>query len=273
MLILITDKCNLSCKHCMQNASPKNNSIMDMNLFGKTMNMAKKLGARVINIAGGEPTTVTCGMLNNFLSIPLFMGFLTTLESNGSFLEDEEKITVLENIAELYPDKFLIQITAFKEYYTNRDKVLELFNSDRTKRLKKLMGDRLSIADEKTSSISLIALGRSASGDMLEKAKEHNRFPSCINSALMARQINFNGHPCRVFEDNFRFCLPMVDPHGGVHLGESIFCKEICNITDGIDRILQEIQDYKPCGKCANYHLHFDNPTTDKEKKVYELIK
>lgn len=273
MLILITDKCNLACKHCMQSASPKNKSVMDINLFGKTLNTAKKLGARVINIAGGEPTTVTCGMLQNFLEIPLFMGFLTTMETNGSFLEDEEKIRILENTAELNRSNFYIQISAFKEYYTNRDRVLELLESDRAKRLRELMGSRLSVADESNSKILLQAMGRSAEGEMADKAIEHNRFPSCINPALIARQMDLNGVPCEFFERHFRFCSPMVDPHGGVHLGESIFCKEVCNISDGVERIREEIQNFKPCGKCLNYHWHFDDPKTPKELQVYELIK
>lgn len=273
MLILITDKCNLACKHCMHSCSSKNNSVMSLKLFAETLKIAGNLGASTINIAGGEPTTVSCDELQNFLAIPLFKGYSVILETNGNFLDDAKMIDMLEGMAELYPNTFFIQISAFKEYYTNRHKTMSLLESEQLKTLRYIMGSRLSVVDESNSRIMLSVVGRSSEGEMLEEARLHNRFPSCINSALLARQKNFLGVPCGVFETYMRFCTPMVDSHGGVHLGESIFCKEVCNISDGLERIREEIQNFKPCGKCHNYHWHFDNPTTEKEREVFELIK
>lgn len=85
MLILLTDKCNLSCKHCMHAASPEGSRFMDYDLFALCISRAKELGSRVINIAGGEPTLLNPEELNKFLNLPLEEGFAVVLETNGFF--------------------------------------------------------------------------------------------------------------------------------------------------------------------------------------------
>lgn len=271
MLILITDKCNLACKHCMHSCSPKNEKVMDDKTFEHCLEVASQLGASVINIAGGEPTMIKTGMLQNRLTLPLFKGFIVTLETNGHFLEDESQIEMLTNVAQLYPN-FFIQISSFKEYYTNRDKVLTLWETDKCKQLRQVMGERLTIVDESNSQILLSAIGRASDDNMIEKSREHNRFPSCINPALFAKQFDFAGKPCALFESYARFCSPMIDPDGGIHMGESMYCGQIGHINDHIEEICDKMQHYKPCGKCLNYKWHFECPETPKEKQVAEIL-
>lgn len=271
-MILVTDKCNLACKHCMHSCSPKNSRVMGIETYVKALKMASDLGASVVNIAGGEPTTVSSGMLQNYLSIPLSRGFVTTLETNGQFLEDEEKTGLLIRMAQLYGGNFFIQISAFKEYYINRERVLSLLGSGKGKELKDVMGGRLAVVDEGNSKILLSAVGRSAEGEMRDRAVEDNRFPSCINPALLARQFDFGGRPCAVLESYGRLCSPMVDPDGGVHMGESLFCGTVCTVDDGIGQIREAIQGYRPCGGCLNYEWHFSSPETPKERQVAEVL-
>ena len=272
MLILLTDKCSLSCKHCMQSASPTNNTFMSRDLFVHCLEKAKALGARVINLAGGEPTILDIATLREYLEMCFSYGFITTIETNGYFLEDAEKIDMFADLAKKYKE-FYIQISSFKEYYTNVGIVRKsLLHDESAIKLWEVMGSRLSVAYENTSTIQLTALGRCSEGDMLEKAKVFNRFPSCINSFLIAKQTLMFDKPCYALENFGRFCVPMVDPKGGIHMGESIFCKKIGEITDNTDVIIKSIKEYKPCGKCANYHWHFDNPQTEKEKQVAKFL-
>lgn len=277
MLILLTDKCNLSCKHCMHAASPEGSRFMNYDLFSLCISRAKELGSRVINIAGGEPTLLSPEELDKFLSLPLEEGFAVVLETNGFFLYNEkyvEYLSVLTGLMSKYSN-FWIQVSSFSEYYANHQKVKSVLMDEHNNYVKSLINiakNRLIVSDDNTMSIQLIALGRCSEGKMLERAKTFNRFPSCINSALISKQCDLGTHACRVLEDNRRFCVPMIDPDGGLHMGESIFCKTICSIKDDIDIIRDSIQNYKPCGKCANYHWHFDNPQTNKEKQVVELL-
>lgn len=278
MLILLTDKCNLSCKHCMHAASPEGSRFMDYDLFALCISRAKELGSMVINIAGGEPTLLNPEELNKFLSLPLEEGFAVVLETNGFFLYNDKSTEYLSVLTELMRkyNNLWIQVSSFSEYYANHQKVKSVLTDDHNMHVKELVSkvnSRFIVSgDDNSGPIHLIALGRCSEGNMLERAKVFNRFPGCINSALIAKQCDLGTHACRVLEDNRRFCVPMIDPDGGMHMGESIFCKTICSIKDDIDIICDSMQNYRPCGKCANDNWHFDNPQTDKEKQVAELL-
>lgn len=278
MLILLTDKCNLSCKHCMHTASPEGSRFMNYDLFSLCISRAKELGSRVINIAGGEPTLLTPEELDKFLSLPLEEGFTVILETNGFFLYNEKSIEYLSVLTGLMSkhNNFWIQVSSFSEYYANHQKVKSVLMDEHNDYVKGLVSkakNRFIVSDDNNSGpIQLIALGRCSEGNMLERAKTFNRFPGCINSALIAKQCNLMDRACRVLEDNKRFCVPMIDPDCGMHMGESVFCKTICSIKDDIETIRNSMQNYRPCGKCSNYHWHFDNPQTFKEKQVAELL-
>lgn len=274
MLILLTNKCNLSCKHCMQKGSPENTLFMDEKVYQTTLYEAHRLGARVLNIAGGEPTILDTNVLKNYLILALSLDFIVVLETNGYFLDDEEKTKMLTEMALKYSN-FYIQISAFKEYYANREQVLDKFRQRKfaARKLQEAMKYRLSISDEGNVNLQLMALGRCEEGKMLEKAKKFDRYPSCINSALIMVQSDLSKQlPCSVLENCAKFCVPMVDPNGDMHMGESIFCKKICNIADGKDKIIEAMANYKPCGRCLNYHWHFDNPSCDKDVIVKNLL-
>lgn len=275
MLILLTNKCNLSCKHCLQKGSPNNTLFMDEKVFETTLCGAKQLGARVLNIAGGEPTILDTDVLRNYLVKALSLNnFMVVLETNGYFLDDEEKTKMLTEIALEYGN-FFIQISAFREYYANREHVLDKFRQRKfvLRKLQDAMKERLVISDESNVNLQLMALGRCEEGEMLEKAKNFDRCPSCINSALVMAQSDLTKQlPCSALENCTRFCVPMVDPNGDIHMGESIFCKKICNISDGKDKIIEAMANFKPCGRCPNYHWHFDNPSCDKDIIVRNLL-
>lgn len=258
----------------MQKGSPENNLFMDEKVFQMTLCEAYRLGARVLNIAGGEPTIFNTDVLRNYLVKALGLDFMVVLATNGYFLDDEDKTKMLTDIALEYSN-FFIQISAFKEYYANREQVLDKFRQRKfvVRKLQDVMKDRLSISDENNVNLQLMALGRCEEGEMLEKAKKFDRYPSCINSALIMAQIDLSNQlPCLALEDCARICVPMVDPNGDMHMGESIFCKKICNIADGKDKIIEAMTNFKPCGRCPNYHWHFDNPSCDKEVIVKNML-
>lgn len=140
MLVLLTNKCNLACKHCLQSAGPTKSDMMGVDLFRIVLAKAKELGARVLNIAGGEPTTLDTKTLKSMLDMALSRNFFTILESNGNFLSDIEKTEMLADLGEDYPFNFYIQISAFSAYYANRDYVLEKYNTGKSaKRLRRVM--------------------------------------------------------------------------------------------------------------------------------------
>lgn len=259
----------------MQKGSPRNILFMDEKVFETTICEAKRLGASVLNIAGGEPTILDSDVLRNYLVKALSLNFIVVLKTNGYFLSDRVKTAMLTGIALKYSN-FFIQISAFKEYHANRERVLDKFRQRKpvVRKLQDAMKERLVIRDESNVNLQLMALGRCEEGEMLEKAKKFDRYPSCINSALIMAQSDLTKQlPCSVLENCTRFCVPMVDPKGDMHMGESIFCKKICNIADGKDKIIEAMANFKPCGRCPNYHWHFDEPSCDKDIIVRNLLK
>jgi len=53
LAVLLTNKCNLNCKHCMRRKDRK--KILDFNIFSKVILKSKRFGVSHIALTGGEP--------------------------------------------------------------------------------------------------------------------------------------------------------------------------------------------------------------------------
>ena len=266
MIINITQHCTLRCEHCMQCAGPERSEYINEEMFDKALQFAQDIHSTVINISGGEPT-----------SHPLFFTFLEkalkldkciiSVLSNGTFLKDSQFV---EKFSNLVKDKrnFFLQISSFKGIYDNYDHV----HKPQLKALK-MFGDKVSVSD-KPSDIKMMPLGRAATGKYYEEAKKVDGHPSCTNSCLILAQMKDADKlgVGNVMERFQRFCLPIVDWKGDIRLGESIQCKIIANIEESIDEINKKLISFRPCGGCASYKWHFENPTTTFNKQVCAVL-
>ena len=266
MIINITQHCTLRCPHCMQNAGPERNEMMSKDVFSQALRFAQSIGSRVLMISGGEPTSHP--LFFDFLAMALNSGFLTgSVLSNGTFLQDHNFV---EKFANMVKNKsgFFLQISSFKGLYANYDEV----HKPNLKALR-LFGDKVTLCDN-PGDIQMKPLGRACSGKCYEEAKRFNGFPSCANSALILTQfksVKMLGIGA-LMEYNQRFCLPIVSWDGSIRLGESEQCKVIANISEPLPDINQKLIDFRPCGGCDSYKWHFQNPSTEQEKKVCNIL-
>lgn len=56
LFIILTDKCNLSCKHCCFACNPSKNTMLDKKTVFHTIDDALGLGYDILDFSGGEPT-------------------------------------------------------------------------------------------------------------------------------------------------------------------------------------------------------------------------
>lgn len=266
MIINITQHCTLRCPHCMQNAGPERNEMMSKEVFDQAIHFAHNIGSRVVMISGGEPTSHP--MFFDFLEATLNSGFISvSVLSNGTFFKDH---AFTEKFAEMAVNRqgFFLQISSFKNIYANYDEV----HKPNLKALR-LFGNQVVVCD-KDSDIQMKPLGRACSGKWYEEAKRVNGFPSCVNSSLILTQTKATQEIGigALMEHYQRFCLPIVSWDGSIRLGESEQCKIIANISEPLSHINQKLFSFRPCGGCDSYKWHFQNPSTEQEKKICSIL-
>lgn len=266
MIINITQHCTLRCPHCMQNAGPERNEMMSKGVFDQAVCFARNIGSKVVMISGGEPTSHPCFF--EFLEELLNSDFTAiSVLSNGTFLKD---YAFTERFAQMMANKhnLFLQISSFKGLYANYDEV----HKPNLKALR-LLGSKAIICDKNTD-IQMKPLGRACSGKWYEEARRINGFPSCTNSSLILAQIKaIQGIGIGALMERYqRFCLPIVGWDGSIRLGESEQCKIIANISEPLSHINQKLFKFRPCGGCDSYKWHLQNPSTEQEKKICEIL-
>lgn len=266
MIINITQHCTLRCPHCMQNAGPERKEFMSKEMFYEALKFAKNICSNVVMISGGEPTSHPDFF--EFLEALVKSDFISmSIISNGTFLRDH---AFTEKFAGMVTSRegLLVQISSFKGLYANYDEV----HKPNLKALR-LFGKKAIVCD-KQEEMLMKPLGRACSGKWYEEAKRVNGFPSCANSALILAQTKvIHGIGIGALLEQFgRFCLPIVSWDGSIRLGESEQCKVIANISEPISHINQKLFSFRPCGCCASYKWHLQNPTTEQEKEVCKVL-
>jgi hypothetical protein len=250
----------------MQNAGPYRTEMMGMDTFCKAVEFAGSINSNVVSLSGGEPT-----------SHPLFFEFLERLLdsrfriinvlSNGTFVRDHE---FTERFAKMVSGHhgFFLQITSIKGLYDNYDEL----HKPNLKAMR-MFGDKLAICDS-MDEIKMLPLGRACLGKWYDEAKRANAFPSCTNPSLVlaqCKELKRIGIDA-LMERYQRFYLPIVSWDGSIRLGESEQCKIVANISEPLEDINKKLFDFRPCGDCDSYKWHFQNPSTEQEKKVCEML-
>lgn len=269
MLVVITDKCNLRCPHCMQRACPENHNMMSKEVFERTLDIAKALGSRTISISGGEPTMHPDFV--SFVEMALQRGFYVNLLTNGNlFRQDTSKQERIGMLSRNCISRLNIQVSSFKEYYEDYEEVHELYKDNISRY--GLIG--MSLADEDVTSIKLIALGRCADNPVLkEKAISDNLHCSCLKVPLyLVQGMGSFENPLTNLEMMGVLCKPMIAPNGDIRMSESLQCPPIANVSDKLEEIKDKIFSFRPCGACVNYKLHFCPPQNEKDRKIKEIL-
>lgn len=265
---MITNRCFENCPHCMENSNPEG-QMMDGRTFHKAVMFAKYIGASVVALSGGEPTTHPdffkfCKSLNNEYKMPF------TVVSNGTWalphfgsldwegtsenlilqyhLDNEKVVRQIRRMSSDFKNFIGMQVYTNKLFYKDYEEIhskKSFFDS---------FGGKV-ILDESPIR-SMQDLGRAKTSELAQKMCDESKYNmSCLNSALCAKQVDYSNLYGKTLERTaMHFCHPMVDFDGFVHLSESWLCPHVGNVTmDLFDDIWLNTQLFQPCGRCKGY--------------------
>jgi hypothetical protein len=102
------------------------------------------------------------------------------------------------------------------------------------------------------SPIFMQDLGR-ARKNCQEETKASTFIPSCINSHLIAMQATDFPHFFAMCVGAAKFCRPLIDPDGNIHMSESWRCQAVAHVSDGVAEAFRKMRDSRPCKGCRLY--------------------
>jgi len=234
MVIKITEKCSMYCKHCL-NSATADGKHMDFEIFKKAIEFQRKYGPEQLMITGGEPS-----------ENPKFKRYIEyaddnlkntqiIVSTNGIWIEsDPEYIwrTFMERGI-----KIIFQVSYDERYYprsiNTKLPVLGLPNVTYNK------------------VVSMYPQGRAFDNKLPAKPKG----TKCFNVRAVLRQLEPEERNLKnlfqVMCDNTLICTPHIDIYGNIKLGESDLCPVCSSINYSQDRIVEDILKFR-CKGCKH---------------------
>jgi len=234
LILRITNKCNMNCTHCFDNASP-NGKHMDFDNFRDSLKFIPKTGAKMILLTGGEPSEHPQFIeIVELLKRKMERPELLIIASNGMFLHNKQYAKEILSLG------IMIQITNDKRFYPQGVPVIEHENLCYI-----------------TEINHLFPIGRAVTNNLcMDDMEIKITYPKCFN----ARSIIRSGH-ITSFQDLMefyefklqKFCIPSIDINGGVHIGETDECFQIGTVRDNPKILFDNIKSLKigDCNKCG----------------------
>ena len=241
MIIQITNRCHMGCRHCMQNSSASGKYMTEA-MFEDVLSFVKESRPLVVSVSGGEPTEhhnwerFTKELLH--VRSIAFVNLLT----NGSWIEDDRKRLAIAGLIRENKGRFKVQVYSHPDYY--RDHEWTVAHEAQFRSIGCLTDFR--------SPIFMQDLGR-ARKNCQEEVAASDHVPSCINSHLIAIQTRSMQQFLSAAAQAGKFCRPLIDPNGDIHMSESWLCPAVAHVSDGVAAAFQKMQQSRPCGKCRLY--------------------
>lgn len=240
MIISLTNKCLSECSHCMVDATP-DGPVMDDITLKNTIKFINKLSLSIILISGGEIT-----------DHPNFYNFIKqiindcnnskfVLLSNGLFIKDKKKISMIKQLLENHDNILNLQIRTHERYYPNYNFIM----SNKQNLLS--INNKIQFYND---GINLLHMGRAKKNFQNEGL---DKLPSCGNLFLLSKQKAVNNFKELLMYNQFRlnkFCKPYISCSGNIYAGESSQCVMIGNITDSFEKLFNNLKLLIPCNKC-----------------------
>lgn len=262
MLLLVTNRCNMMCSHCMQDSRPDSNDFMSMEVVDDFINFSKNIEYGILIISGGEPTLhpQLYDIIDRIYNKSNIKPKRILIASNGDFILDDKRIEMVQRISNDFKDVVGWQISLFKNYYRLYNKIISNYN-----KIKKVT-EPCTCNIETDGLRKIIPLGRASKLKGIEKLCDTQKYRniSCINGHLLALQSeNVQDYFSKAIISGL-YCHPAIDSYGNIRFGESIFCQTIGNVKDKPEMILYKLKNMNPCGKCYNWKY---------SKKLWERYK
>ena len=256
MLIQITNRCHMGCPHCMQE-SAANGKHMKPETFEQVLQFVREAGPMVVNVTGGEPT-----------EHPLWRAFarallgvkgvaVLSILTNGAWIEDNKTRIDMARLVREANGRVKVQIYSNPLYYRDHEWTVSHEAQFRS----------IGCTPDFRSPLFMQDLGR-ARRNCREEVEKSDFVPSCINSHLIAMQARSMRQFFEMCVGAAKFCRPLIDPDGGIHMSESWRCQTVAHVSDGVDEAFRKIRASRPCGGCRLYKNF-----TELHPKEMELLK
>ena len=241
MLIMITNRCHMMCPHCMQDAKPSGKHMTD-ETFEKVLDFVREAKPLVVSVTGGEPTEHPrwAEMARELLRIKPVA--VVSIITNGAWIEDNAERLKMAKLIREAKGHVKVQVYSNPKYYQDHEWTVEHEQQFRS----------IGCLPDFRSPIFMQDLGR-ARKNCKEETEKSDHVPSCINSHLIAIQARSLPHFLSMAAQAVKFCRPLIDPDGGIHMSESWLCPTVAHISDGVDEAFRKMKASRPCKGCKLY--------------------
>ena len=241
MLIMITNRCQMECPHCMQDAKPSGKH-MTGETFKQVKEFVHEAKPLVVSVTGGEPTEHPYWDWMTRCLLEVKTVALVNIVTNGAWIEDKEQRLKMAKLIREAKGRVKVQVYSNPKYYQDHEWTVEHEQQYRS----------IGCIPDFKSPIFMQDLGR-ARENCLEETKKSDHVPSCINSHLIAVQAHSLPHFLSMAAQVAKFCRPLIDPDGGIHMSESWLCPTVAHVSDGVDEAFRKMKASRPCKECRLY--------------------
>lgn len=263
MVLRITNNCNFSCIHCMQNSDPNKKDFMEIATFINAINFVNEsVETKKIMISGGEPTQHPDFLL--FIELIANYGRLTNVKdvyilTNGQFMFTNPELfnKLVKIIIDTEYVNIHLQVTSVKGIYSNYisqadvDKVIrDNFSTDD----RMLLLERIKLVTNFENGI--ISVGKAKNN--IEQIKKFSyiypsKAPKCYNLYSMIVNLGLRNiiDIIDAVKANTKYsnCVPLIKENGDLSFGEFDVCTKEYNINSA-NRELNIKEINGPCGEC-----------------------
>jgi len=241
MLIQITNKCHMGCPHCMQDSTPRGKNMSE-NVFLDVLQLCHMCNPHIISISGGEPLEHPEWLQIAYSLLAVRSALFVNILTNGSWIEDTKKRFMMAKLIRESKGRIKVQVYSHPKYYKNHTWTVEHEKQFRS----------IGCTPDFHSPIYMQDLGR-ARKNCRQEVEKSDFVPSCINSHLIAQQSGSLSQFLRMSMQAGKFCRPLIDPMGNIHMSESCLCQSVAHVSDGPVEIFRKMKESKPCKGCSLY--------------------
>lgn len=238
MLIMLTNRCHMECPHCMQEATP-DGPHMTEETFLQVLDLCREVKPPLISVTGGEPTEHPRWSEYVRRLLALKSVKVLSILTNGAWIEDKADRLAMARFVREGRGRVKVQVYSNPRYYQDHEWTVEHEQAYRS----------IGCTPDFTSPIFMQDLGR-ARQNCSEEVTANRFSPSCVNSHLIAVQSASLGQFLMRSVMAGKFCRPLIDPLGGIHMSESWHCPQVAHVSDGAALVFSKMQRARPCRRC-----------------------
>jgi hypothetical protein len=225
----------------MQDSNPKGRHMTEDTFF-QVLEFVRQAHPMVVNVTGGEPTEHPLWRAFSRALLDVKGVEVLSILTNGSWIEDAKTRIDMARFIRESRGRVKVQVYSNPEYYKN----------DGWTVAHKAQFLSIGCTPDFGSPIFMQDLGR-ARKNCTEEVESSDFVPSCINSHLLAMQARSMTNFFEMCIGAARFCRPLIDIDGGIHMSESWLCQTVAHVSDGVDEVFRKMKASRPCGGCRLY--------------------